>query len=456
MKNLRKLFDVRPGELRPALLMFGFFFSIIAVFQILKPLKKGLFVAQFGAEHELIAKGINIDVAFSAMIAFTYLYNWLGGRQLVRFVCGFFLLSLLIFLPVLSDAPPTIVNYAFYLFGDLWSTVWVATFWAFLNEISTTEQAERLYGLIGTGGLLGGVVGSALVAGTVRTYSSAPLMLLCLGFTVSILVITWQIDRWVRRSDTPMAYGEHPLRLEQVNVLSALDGARMVLKSKYLLSIVGILALYEFCSQILDFQFSSVLAIAVAGGRNMQAYLGSLYLATNLLAFGSQLILTTLLVKRAGPGAGLVTLPVAIILASGAFCLNPSLLMGSLLIVSDNGLNYSINQTSREMLFVPTSSDAQYKARAFTNMFVQRLAKGAATLLSAAFILIGVRWLSPVTAVIASVWIWIAIAAGRRFRSGGGHAATFGFGHQPNTVNEKPVVTLPGRAGAARRPWSWP
>jgi AAA family ATP:ADP antiporter len=409
--------------------MFGFFFSVIAVFQILKPLKKGLFIAQFGAEHELIAKGINIDVALSAMIAFTYLYNWLGGRRLVRFLCGFFLLTLLIFLPVLSDAPPTIINYTFYLFGDLWSTVWVATFWAFLNEISTTEQAERLYGLIGTGGLLGGVVGSALVAGTVRTYSSAPLILLCVGFTVSILLITRQIDRWVRRSGTPMAYREQPVRLEQVKLLSALDGARMVLKSKYLLSIVGMLALYEFCSQILDFQFSSVLAMAVAGGRNMQAYLGSLYLATNLLAFGSQLILTTLLVKRSGPGAGLITLPVAMILASVGFCLDPSLLMGSLLIISDNGLNYSINQTSREMLFVPTSSDAQYKARAFTNMFVQRLAKGAAILLSATFILIGIRWLSPITVAIAAVWIWIAISAGRRFRSGGGHTATFGFGH---------------------------
>ena len=156
MRSLRNLFDVRPGELRPALLMFGFFFSIIAVFQILKPLKKGLFVAQFGAEHELIAKGINIDVAFGAMIGFTYLYNWLGGRRLVRFLGGFFLLTLLVFLPVLSDAPSTIVNYTFYLFGDLWSTVWVAIFWAFLNEISTTEQSERLYGLIGTGGLLGG------------------------------------------------------------------------------------------------------------------------------------------------------------------------------------------------------------------------------------------------------------------------------------------------------------
>src|SRR2546425_11265907 len=105
MRNLRNLFDVRPGELRPALLMFGFFFSIIAVFQILKPLKKGLFVSHFGAEQELIAKGINIDVAFTAMIGFTYLYNWLGGRRLVRYLCGFFSFALLVFYAVVTDAP---------------------------------------------------------------------------------------------------------------------------------------------------------------------------------------------------------------------------------------------------------------------------------------------------------------------------------------------------------------
>jgi ATP:ADP antiporter, AAA family len=415
MRRLRKLFDIRPGELWPALLMFGFFFSVIAVFQILKPLKKGLFVAQFGAEHELIAKGINIDMAFTAMIGFTYLYNWLGRRRLIQFLGGFFFLILLIFLPILSDAPSTVVNYGFYLFGDLWSTVWVATFWAFLNEISTAEQSERLYGFIGTGGLLGGVVGSLLVTRLVRIYSSTPLILLCLGFTVLIVVLTEWIDRVVQRPAVALTYRE-PLRLEKVQILSALDGARIVARSKYLLSVVAILALYEFCSQILDFQFSSVLGKALAGGRNMQVYLGGVYLATNVLAFTSQLVLTTLLVKRAGPGAGLIILPVAMSCASGAFCLVPSLLMGTLLIISDNGLNYSINQTSREMLFVPTSSDAQYKARAFTNMFVQRLAKGAATALSAVFILIGVRWLSPVTMAMTVLWIWIALAAGRRFR----------------------------------------
>ena len=416
MRKLRQLFDVRAGELKPALFMFGFFFSIIAVFQILKPLKKGLFVSHFGAEQELIAKGINIDVAFSAMIGFTYLYNWLGGRRLVRFLCGFFSIALLIFYVVVTDAPSGFVNYVFYLFGDLWSTVWVATFWALLNEISTAEQSARLYGLIGTGGILGGIAGSALVSGTVRTYSSAPLILLCLGFTGGIFILSWRVDALAKSPGASMAYHDHPLRLEKVTWLSALDGAKMVLTSRYLIAIVAILALYEFCSQILDFQFSSVLAKAIVGGRQVQAYLGQLYLVTNILALLSQIVLTTLLLRRSGPGAGLVVLPAAMCFASGGFWLEPTLMMGSLLIIADNGLNYSINQTSREMLFVPTSSDAQYKARAFTNMFIQRLAKGAAMVVSAVFILVGVRWLSPITLAITLAWIWLAILAGRGFR----------------------------------------
>jgi ATP:ADP antiporter, AAA family len=416
MKLSDDFFDVRRAELRPALLMFGFFFAVIAGFQVLKPLKKGLFVAHFGAEQELIAKGLNIDVAFAAMVAFSFLYNRLGGRRLVTCLVAIFLVALAIFAALISDQPSAIFNYAFYLFGDLWSTIWVATFWAFLNEISSTDQSKRLYGLIGTGGLLGGIFGSALVTSLVRGHSARPLVLLCIVLTLFIWLFTFQTDRLARRPGAALRYHERPMLLEHIRTRAAFDGARMVLKSKYLLSIVCILALYEFCSQILDFQFSSVLAAQMLGGRNTQAYLAGIYLITNILSLIVQFVLTSFLLKRFGPGAGLIVLPAAMALSSGAFFWDASLWMGSLLIISDNGLNYSINQTSRETLFVPTSSDAQYKARAFTNMFVQRLAKGAATLVAAAFILIGVRWLSLITIVITTGWITIALFAGRRFR----------------------------------------
>jgi AAA family ATP:ADP antiporter len=416
MKRIRQFFDVRSGEVEPALLMFGFFFSVTAVFQILKPLKKGLFVSHFGAERELIAKGINIDVALAAMIGFTVVYNVLGGRRLIRLLCALFLAVLLSFAVTVSDRPSTAINYAFYLFGDLWSTIWIATFWAFLNEISTPDQSQRLYGLIGTGGLLGGMAGSALVGGLVQSYSSQPLILSCAGLTGLIWFLTWRADQLARNPGAVMRYKENPTRLERVHSSSALEGARMVMKSKYLMAIVGILALYEFCSQVLDFQFSSVLASSISGGRALQAYLAQVYLATNVLSLIVQLLLTSLLMQRFGPSAGLIVLPAVMALSSGAFWIEPSLFIGSLLIVSDNGLNYSINQTARETLYVPTSSDAQYKARAFTNMFVQRAAKGVAILISATFIWLGVRWLSPLTIIVTLLWISIAVFAGRHFQ----------------------------------------
>ena len=184
MKLVDDFFDIRRDELRPTLLMFGFFFAVIAGFQVLKPLKKGLFVAQFGAEHELIAKGLNIDVAFAAMVAFSFLYNRMGGRHLVASLVGIFLVALTVFAVLISDQPSAFFNYSFYLFGDLWSTIWVATFWALLNEMTTTDQSKRLYGFIGTGGLLGGILGSALVTSFVRGYSSRFLILLCIVLTL--------------------------------------------------------------------------------------------------------------------------------------------------------------------------------------------------------------------------------------------------------------------------------
>ncbi len=160
----RRFVDIRKNELEPALLLFWFWFLVILVFQVLRPLKKGLFVENLGADVELYAKLSNIVVALLAVVVFTALYNRLGSRRLVTALCGFFIAAMLLFAILLADSNPgTVTNWAFYLFGDAWSTLWVTTFWAYLNEITETEQSKRLYGLIGGGGVVGGLIGSVVV-----------------------------------------------------------------------------------------------------------------------------------------------------------------------------------------------------------------------------------------------------------------------------------------------------
>jgi ATP/ADP translocase len=90
----------------------------------------------------------------------------------------------------------------------------------------------------------------------------------------------------------------------------------------------------------------------------------------------------------------------------------------ALLTISDNSFSYSMNQTARETLFVPTPSEVKYvkyKARAFANMFVQRLGKSAAILMALVLSGVPVRNLSIPALLVIALWILLAVYAGRRF-----------------------------------------
>ncbi|MDB4988614.1 MAG: transporter, partial [Myxococcaceae bacterium] len=83
-------------------------------------------------------------------------------------------------------------------------------------------------------------------------------------------------------------------------------------------------------------------------------------------------------------------------------------------------LNYSMNQSARESLYVPTGAE-KYQAKAFIDIFVQRTAKAVGVMLSLAmsvFIrddLTAVRSLSLVVVGLSFVWLLVAKYAGTRF-----------------------------------------
>src|SRR5262249_25642872 len=89
----RGFFDFKRRELGVALLLFAFFFVVIAAFQVLKPLKNGLFVAKYGADLELYAKLANIAVAALGVVVFTYLYNRLPRHRVMYVLAAFFAVS---------------------------------------------------------------------------------------------------------------------------------------------------------------------------------------------------------------------------------------------------------------------------------------------------------------------------------------------------------------------------
>jgi AAA family ATP:ADP antiporter len=201
----------------------------------------------------------------------------------------------------------------------------------------------------------------------------------------------------------------------------ALAGAQLVGASPYLLAIVAIVGLYEIVSTVLDFQFTSTIAHYLDGPAIGKQF-STVFAITNTVAMGVQLFLTSFIMTRFGVGVALFVLPAAILVGSGGFLAVPLLWIGSLLNTVDNGFSYSINQSAKEALYVPTSPQEKYLAKAFIDMFVQRLAKAIAVVLSLGITALfdhfaSLRWLSVFTVLATCVWLVAARYAGRHFRA---------------------------------------
>jgi AAA family ATP:ADP antiporter len=175
-----------------------------------------------------------------------------------------------------------------------------------------------------------------------------------------------------------------------------------------------IMFLYEFASQILDYQFKNELE-SVEGAEATSAFFANIGMITNSISVITQFFLVSFIMRRFGITTALLVLPAAMLLSSGVYLAIPVLWAGSLLTVSDNAFNYSINQTSRETLYVPTDADVKYKARAFGNMFVQRFGKGIAILMALGLAALPIRFLSLIAMAVIAIWAGFAWYAGRRF-----------------------------------------
>ncbi|MFQ5637256.1 MAG: Npt1/Npt2 family nucleotide transporter, partial [bacterium] len=201
----------------------------------------------------------------------------------------------------------------------------------------------------------------------------------------------------------------------------AFEGGKLVFASPYLLSIVGIVGLYEMVSTIMDFQFTETISHYLDGDAIGRQF-ATAFLITNITSLIVQLFLTSFIMTRFGVGVALLFLPIAALTWSVGYLVAPILWIGSTLNTADNGFSYSINQSAKESLYVPTSKDEKYKAKAFIDMFIQRFAKalavGLSLLITTIFTTFGAfRWLSLVTAAILVAWIFSARYAGRRFEA---------------------------------------
>jgi AAA family ATP:ADP antiporter len=437
---LAVLLALRREELPLTLLMFGQFFSIITTFWILKPLKKAQFFEFYtnrsldvlgfslsAAQAELLAKVLNLVVAYVAVVVFSTLAQRLRRAQLTLAFSAFFVVMLIGYALTSTNLGGT-QAWSFYLFGDLYSSLMVATFFAFLNDSVSPVDARRLYGPIVLGGVAGGAFGTSVLATWIKHVELSTWLWICVGIAFLIAAMAVMAGRIVARQPQPSLSVDSSERTAEQESSAparspnpALEGARLVLKSRYLLALVVMVGLYEIVSTVLDFQFSATVEhYAKLGLVDKTQHFATTYAITNWLALAVQVGLTSFLMSRFRLTVSLAVLPVMVVVASSTFLFLPLVWVASALSTTDNALSYSINQSAREALYTVTSPGEKYNAKAFIDVFVQRFAKALAVLGSLTFTLwltdfSSLRYLTLFTLLMIAGWMVAARYAGKTF-----------------------------------------
>ena len=450
-RALRPFADVRSGEGVTALLLALNVFLLLAAYYFIKPVREALILTGGGPEVKLYLAAGQAVLLLGLVPGYGALADRLPRRALLNAVTAFFIVGLVAFYALTrADVP---VGVVFFLWAGIFNLMIVAQFWSFANDLYTKEQGERLFAIVAFGASLGAVLG-AVIAGYLIPLTGIPLLLLvAAALLAAAVLISNLVDARERgrhethlpshltTAELPAATGEYQIQtiedskkltvsLPGVGPISRPGTFRLVFGNRYLLLVALLMLFVNWVNTtggyILDRSVAGAaqasVAAGTAGGLSVGEYIGRFYSdffsVVNVVGLVLQLFVVSRLIKYFGVRVGVLVLPLIALTGYAMLAVVPILALVRAVKIAENATDYSIQNTVRNVLFLPTSRDEKYKAKQAIDSFFWR----AGDVMSAALVFVGVTMLGLGTAgfarvnlVLAGVWLFLALAVGREY-----------------------------------------
>lgn len=416
--------DVRAGEGAGTLLLALNIFLLLAGYSLMKPARDGLILTEGGAEVASYSAAAQAVLLMGAVP----LYGWLGTRvvriKLIAIVMTFFSVTLVGF--YLGGVAGLREGVAFYVWIGLINVFIVSQFWQFANDLYTEGQGRRLFPLVGVGQSLGAWVGAAAVAPLVEGLNYTPYTLMFMGACVLMAALgtTLIVNALEARRAHPEA------RAAANETLGPQGGFELIFRDRYLLWIAVLIVLLNVVNTTGGYilnrlivseaavRFGTDAAVVPESRQFVTAFSGSITAMVNLLGLLLQLFATSRVIHLMGVRGALFVLPAIALTNYAIIVVAPLLAVVRVGKILENSVDYSIQNTLRQALFLPTTREAKYKAKAAIDTFFTRTGDVAsagavyvgqvAGLTTAAF--------AGINVVLTVVWLWVAGRIAREHR----------------------------------------
>ncbi len=377
-KLLNIFAETHAGEGVSALLLALSVFFLLVSYYLVKTAREPLILAS-GAEVKSYASvGQTL-----LLIPVTYLYGLLSHRvgrlKLITIVTLVFASNLLLFFGL--SAAGVAIGLAFYLWAGVFNMMIIAQFWSFAADVYTEEQGKRLFAILGIGSTVGAVAGSGIAALLVHPVGVYGMMVAAAVFLLASLGLTIVVNRREERRIAANAVGK-PIEVEEP--LGKEGGFSLILADRYLL-LIAVLAFTLNCVKtngeyILDRTLLQHVKDILPHGANAKAfsqmYIGEFkaqyFLYVNIATVVLQLFVVSRVIKYLGVRVALFVSPVLLLVGYSGAVLFPVLSLVYAVKITENTLDYSLGNTSRQALWLLSSRDDKYKAKSVIDATIVR------------------------------------------------------------------------------------
>src|SRR5262252_839959 len=403
--------DVRAGEGTTAVLMLVNIFLLLICYSVIKTVREPLILLGGGAEVRSYAAAGQALLLMAFVPAYSWFASHVNRVKLLVGVTLFFVVCIELFAVAVAARMPY-VGVAFFIWVGIFNMSLVAQFWSFANDIYSQDAGNRLFPIIVMGMTAGAPLGS-LVSGRLFHAGVNPQSIL--QISALLLSVSVALYLWINRRDgTAHAAPQAPM--------SSAGAFRLVLTSPYLRMVAALIVLLNVVNSTGEYLISRLLTAHVSElaaldpGFNRQAFIGA-YAGDyqfwgNVATFLLQAFVASRLVKRRGLAGALLALPLIALGGYSIIAAGVGIGVTRWSKTGENATDYSIMNTARQMLWLPTTREEKYKAKQAIDTFFMRFGdvlSAVAVYFGASVLHLGIQQFALVNTVMALVWIGVAL-----------------------------------------------
>jgi ATP:ADP antiporter, AAA family len=343
---------------------------------------------------------------------------------------------------------------SFYIMSELWSSAILSMlFWGFANEVTRVSEAKRFYGLIASGlniaAIISGQVSVFLTTSFLRskiTFADNPWHQSVILLTAVVILSGCAILGIFRYITKEVLIGEHAvesnsLKKEKIK-MSMRENFAMLGRSKYLLSIAIIVLTYNLVINLVEVVWKAQVCQLYPDPNDYNTYMSQITTITGIISFLASLFISGQLIRNCGWTVAALITPAILLVTCCAFfffffgqksmtgvlaTLGTSSLAlvvfsGSLQNCLSRASKFTLFDATKEMAFIPLSSEDKLKGKAAIDGVGSRLGKSGGSFIHQVLLVVFSTFSAsaPIVAGILFLaiffWIGAVFSLGKQFK----------------------------------------